>query len=177
MAVSMEAPGKRPAGSSCREHCLTISARSKGMKMSSFMASTIHLPDALIHRTPSSFVELLPVLACVSNGSAPIRAVSCRSRESSTWLSAGIFFLIRRLQSSFLRQDPQSLLDRRRWCGSLSPSPPNLERSFENSSNRDYASPFVSRNGRQAHGGDAPTRAAVGFTPELTGDDLGFQVR
>src|ERR1700730_11966364 len=145
--------------------------------MSSCKASTIHLPDALIHRTPSSFREMLPVLAWVSIGSAPIRAVRYCSRASSTRLAAVIFLLIRRLPYSSLRQHPQPLFDRRRWRGSLSPHLSNLERSFENGSNRDDASQFVSRNGGQAHGSDASTRAAVGITSKLTGEDLGCQVR
>jgi hypothetical protein len=33
------------------------------------------LPEPLIHSTSSSFAEQLPVLACVSNGSLPMRAV------------------------------------------------------------------------------------------------------
>ncbi len=37
-------------------------------------ASAIHRPEALIQRTPSSFMELLPVLACVSRESLPTRS-------------------------------------------------------------------------------------------------------
>src|ERR1700722_11518622 len=72
--------------------------------MSSRIASAIHLPDALIHRAPSSFIELLPVLAWVSSGSLPIRADSSRSRVSSAWLIADIFVFIHASKSFVLRE-------------------------------------------------------------------------
>src|ERR1700724_2597253 len=78
-------------------HALPNPARSKGIRMSLRIASAVHLPDALIHRTPSSLIDLiqmLPVLACVSSGSLPIRADSSRSGASSAWFVAGVCLLI-----------------------------------------------------------------------------------
>ena len=62
--------------------------------MSSRIASAIHLPDALIHKTPSSFMEVLPVLACVNSGLLPTHADSSRSGVSSAWLVVDRFLLI-----------------------------------------------------------------------------------
>src|SRR6185312_10369441 len=59
------------------------SRRSKGTRMSSCLASASHLPEALIQRTSSSLIDVLPVLAWVSNGSSPIRADSSLNCASS----------------------------------------------------------------------------------------------
>src|SRR5579862_8037456 len=96
------------------------------MKMSSRMASAIHLPDALTHRTPSTFIELLPVLACVSSGSLPIRADSSRSRVSSARVFADMFLFIRASKSLFLGKDPKSFLDHRQRRGQFGSNSANL---------------------------------------------------
>ena len=48
--------------------------------MFSLAASASHLPDALIHSTPSSFMEMFPVLAWVSSGLRPTRAARFQQR-------------------------------------------------------------------------------------------------
>ena len=42
--------------------------------MFSCSALQSHLPEAFIHRIRPSFIEVFPLLACVSNGSIPMRA-------------------------------------------------------------------------------------------------------
>ena len=42
--------------------------------MSSWSAFESHLAEALIHKTRSSFMDVLPLLACVNNRLRPIRA-------------------------------------------------------------------------------------------------------
>ena len=91
----MEALANRSAESTFwRRHSRT-DAKPRGIKISELQASAIHLPEALIHKTPFSFMELLPVLACVSSGLLPTRADSSSKGVSS--LPKGISVLIRSL--------------------------------------------------------------------------------
>src|SRR2546430_847823 len=84
-------------------HSLT-SSKSSGMRVSSPLALTSHFPDALIQRVPPSFIDVFPVLACVSMGSPPIRADSSRSRESSAFWVPEILLLIHSPSSSWQRR-------------------------------------------------------------------------
>src|SRR5882762_9301360 len=59
------------------------SAKSSGTSISSCIAWDNHLPDALIQRIPSSFMEVFPLLACTSRGSLPTRAERSRREEIS----------------------------------------------------------------------------------------------
>ena len=88
IAVSME--GRIPFLEICRgadfSALCTVSlasASSIGMRISSWFARASHLPDPLIQRIPSSFIDVLPLLACTSKGSLPTRADSWRRQSSS----------------------------------------------------------------------------------------------
>src|SRR5713226_4022475 len=63
-----------------------ISTKSTGTRISSRAACANHLPEALIHRTPSSFTEVLPEPACTSSGSQPKRAETSIRAWTSEWL-------------------------------------------------------------------------------------------
>src|ERR1019366_794231 len=93
MAVSIEGTSLCPDGLVC---CATksvlrwmqdfISTKSTGTRISSWAACTSHLPEALIHRTPSIFTEVFPDPACTSSGSRPKRAETSISAWTSEWL-------------------------------------------------------------------------------------------
>ena len=74
-------------------YCLT-SLNCSGTRMSSCFASASQRPEALIQRTLPSFIDVLPVLACVSSGSPPIRADSSRSGVSRACSAAELSLLI-----------------------------------------------------------------------------------
>ena len=81
MAVSIEGTSLCPDG---LVYCATnsilrwmqdlISTKATGTRNSSRAACSSHLPEALIHRTSSSFTEVFPEPACTSSGSRPKRA-------------------------------------------------------------------------------------------------------
>ncbi len=50
-----------PAGSVSRLMSVRASAKSTGIRISSCVACASHLPDALIHSTPPSFMDVFPV--------------------------------------------------------------------------------------------------------------------
>src|SRR5258707_8845537 len=76
-----------------------------------------------------------------------------------------------------LWQHPYSIVHRRRSSASSRASLPDFQRSPENRANGNDAGQLVGRDCGQSHGRDASARAAVRVTAELTGDDLGLQIR
>jgi hypothetical protein len=70
--------------------------------MSSWSALESHLADALIHKTRSSFMDVLPLLACVNNRSRPIRAdrLSKQSISDRIDIDLIIFAHLRELRDS-----------------------------------------------------------------------------
>src|SRR5579859_6885236 len=121
------------SGFCCRRSLASV--RSTGRKISSRSASASHLPDALIHRTPSSFIEVFPVLACTNNGSRPMRADNSRRDATSDRLLRDEFIALAvpnipsplfpkaagyKPLAGVLLQDPQ-LIARARWCQTLRP--------------------------------------------------------
>src|SRR5216683_2738503 len=63
-----------------------ISTKSTGTRNSSRAACASHLPEALIHRTPSIFTEVFPEAACTSSGLRPKRAETSIRAWISEWL-------------------------------------------------------------------------------------------
>src|ERR1700680_4430764 len=93
MAVSIEGTSLCPDG---LVYCATnsilrwmqdlISTKATGTRNSSRAACSSHLPEALIHRTSSSFTEVFPEPACTSSGSWPKRAETSIRAWISEWL-------------------------------------------------------------------------------------------
>ena len=179
MAVSSDAP--RVALRPDRRHAAGTPALPPGPKairMSSRRASAIHLPDALIHRTPSSFMELLPVLACVSSGSLPTRCGEFQQRLEFSLAGRWRMFSHSCLLLSFAKTRLVMVLqpmgggaDRfaRAWpilmeALKIAPTgmmPPSLCAATA-------ASPMDATH---------PHEPQSGFAAELAGNDFGFQVR
>src|SRR5260370_34048671 len=96
MAVSIEGTSQCPDGlvygaTNSVLHWMQdfISTKSTGTRNFSRAACASHLPEALIHRTPSSFNEVFPEAACTSSGSRPKRAETSIRAWISEWLVPG----------------------------------------------------------------------------------------
>src|SRR4051812_17508099 len=108
MAVSMEGLKLRPDRSKdmllrsfWRRKQSFANSRSTGTRISSCRAFASHLPDALIHSTLSSFMEVLPLLACVNNRSRPRRADRLSNESMSEDAGFMVFAPGLKLQDSY----------------------------------------------------------------------------
>src|SRR5215472_7304403 len=87
----------------CRTHVRT-SARSSEVRISSRVASAIHLPDALIQSVPSSLIEMFPALAWVNRRLPPTRADSSRKELISVFSVTWQVFIHRLLKVLLRKQ-------------------------------------------------------------------------